>query len=53
MDQATMEQFFQLLDELVKTDGPYTLKRQQLLEHATNDDVVNLEEFASWFPLGP
>lgn len=53
MNEAKYAKFFELLHELVDDYRPYVEKRNELLTNASQDDMVNLEEFASWFPLGP
>lgn len=49
MNKAKLEQFFDLLGDIVNEDGPYREKRKALVEAASEEDRTTLNEFISWF----
>lgn len=44
-----MTALLSLIEQLVNEERPYTLKRDALKSLASNDDLTNLIEFASWW----
>jgi hypothetical protein len=46
---TVIETLFQVLDTLIKEDGPWKAKRDKILAEAGPDDKTNLAEFIAWF----
>jgi hypothetical protein len=44
-----MRALIELIDDLVNEGKPWKEKHQELLALASKDEVIYLEEFASWF----
>jgi hypothetical protein len=49
MDKKLIETLFLTLDEIVRADGVWTAKRNEILSAASTDDKTNLGEILAWF----
>jgi len=49
MTKLKYERFFELLDEIVNSDGSWISRKQLLEDNASDQDKSNLKEFAAWF----
>lgn len=49
MQRVRMRALIELICDLTREDGPWIEKRNRLLDLASHDERVYLEEFAAWF----
>jgi hypothetical protein len=49
VDKKLIETLFLTLDEIVRADGVWTAKRNEILSEASTDDKTNLGEILAWF----
>jgi hypothetical protein len=50
VDKKLIETLLLTIDEVVRAEGPWTAKRNEILSAASTDDKTNLGELLSWFP---
>lgn len=49
MTKQEIEKLVELIGNTVRMEGGWQEKRKLILDHASEEDITNLEEFASWF----
>lgn len=47
--ESRIEKLLELIDEAVSGEAPWRKKRGAILAKASDNDKINLIEFASWF----
>jgi hypothetical protein len=49
MDEVMIQKLLDILDDVVRADGTYKEKRDEILKLCKEDEKTNLIEFVSWF----
>lgn len=50
MDTKLTEALLNAIGDIVAADGPWTEKRDAILNNCNPDEMTNLQEFIAWFP---
>jgi hypothetical protein len=49
LKEEDVVEFYIVLDKVVSADGPWKDKKAKLVNEASTEDRINLEEFIGWF----